>query len=178
MAGEIIAKRHAQAVFQIALERGELEKWRSDLTLLGQVFSDPEVVTHLDDPKVKFEDKKKVIARALPHLSGLALNLVYLLILRRRVRVMPQLAEEYGRLVDRRQGIEHAEVTTAAPIDESVKGRFLDELAKITGRKIVLSTKTDPGIIGGFVARVGDKVIDGSVRTRLEKLKKELAQAA
>jgi F-type H+-transporting ATPase subunit delta len=79
--------------------------------------------------------------------------------------------------MDRHQGIEHAEVTTAVQIDFSTQLKIKDQLAKITGSEIELISKIDPAIIGGFVARVGDKVIDGSVRNRLQNLKKNIAQA-
>lgn len=177
MAAEILAKRHAQAVFQLASERGELEKWRSELNTLAEALRDPMILAVLDDPRIRVEQKREIIRRALPQAQGLLLNLAYLLISRRRMRILPQLAEEYGRLVDRKQGIEHAEVTTAESIDEGVKGQILDHLTRLSGTKIVVRTKVDASILGGFVARVGDKLLDGSVRTRLEKLKKELAQA-
>ena len=176
MAWEIAAKRHAQAVFQIALERDELDEWRSDLELLAAIFDDAELVSLLDDPKVKFEDKIGVVASNLPEASEMVLNLVRLLISRRRAKIMPQVAEEYIRLVDRQQGIGHAEVTTATSIDEGIEKSLVEQLAKITGSKIIVSTKVDSEIIGGFIARVGDKLIDGSVRSKLQKLKNELTR--
>ena len=135
MAGEIAAKRHAQAVFQIAQERDELDKWRSDLELLATIFGDAELVLLLDDPKVKFEDKVGVVARNLPGASEMMLNLVKLLISRHRAKILPQIAEEYARLVDRKQGIEHAEVIIAAPINEDIEKSLVEQLAKITGNK-------------------------------------------
>lgn len=176
MAGEIAARRYAQAVFQIAQERDELEKWRSDLGLLADIFSSAELTSLLDDPKIKFDDKVNVIAQNLPEASEMLLNLVKLLTSKRRVKIMPQIAEQFARLVDRQQGIEHAEVTTAAPIDKEAETALTEQLTKTTGSRVVISTKVDPEIIGGFIARVGDKVIDGSVRNKLRKLKRELAQ--
>jgi F-type H+-transporting ATPase subunit delta len=107
----------------------------------------------------------------------MALNLAKLLILKRRVKIMPQIAQEYSILMDRHQGIEHAQVTTAVKLDSSAELKIKEELAKITGSKVELTTRIDPDIIGGFVARVGDKVIDGSVRNRLQNLKQNIAQA-
>ncbi|MFA4836579.1 MAG: ATP synthase F1 subunit delta [Dehalococcoidia bacterium] len=177
MAGEIAAKRHAQAVFQIAQEKGDLEKWRSDLNLMAAVFSDSELLPILENPKIRFEDKARAVVQGLTGAGEMALNLAKLLILKRRAKIMPQIALEYGRLVDIHQGIGHAEVTTAAPIDQSTQESLQAHLAKITGSKIALEVKVDPGIIGGFVARVGDKVIDGSVRSRLQNLKQKMIQA-
>ncbi len=178
MAGEIAARRHAQAVFQIAKERGELDKWRLDLGLLSVIFSDSALISLLDDPKIRFEDKISVLARNLPDAGEMVLNLIKLLVSRRRVRIIPQLAREYGRLVDREEGIDHAEVTTAVSIDEQLKASLRDRLAGLTGRKVIVSTKVDPEIMGGFIARVGDKLIDASVRTSLRKLRNNLAQSA
>ncbi len=177
MAGEIAARRHAQAVFEIAVEKNTLDKWRSDLDLLAGVFGDAELVPVLESPKIRFEDKADVITKNLSTVSTEALNLAKLLILRHRVKIMPQLALEYGIMMDRRQGIEHAQVTTAVEMDSSAESKIKEELAKITGSKVELTTKIDPDIIGGFVARVGDKVIDGSVRNRLQNLKQNIAQA-
>jgi len=177
MAGEIAAKRHAQAVFEIALEKNELEKWRSDLELLSGVFGDAELLPVLESPKIRFEDKADVVVKNLVDVGPMALNLAKLLIQKHHVRIMPQIETEYNILMDRHQGIEHAEVTTAVQIDFSAQLKIKDQLAKITGSEIELTSKVDPEIIGGFVARVGDKVIDGSVRNRLQNLKKNIAQA-
>lgn len=177
MAGEVAAKRHAQAVFEIAVETNELDKWRSDLELIAGVFGDAELLPLLESPNIRFEDKAEVVVRNLSGVGEKVLNLAKLIIQKRRVRIMPQLAVEYGMLMDRYQGIEHAVVTTASPIDAVMEANFKDQLAKITGSRIELSSKVDPDIIGGFVARVGDKVVDGSVRNRLQNLKQNIAQA-
>jgi len=81
-------------------------------------------------------------------------------------------------MADAHQGLEHAEVITAIPIDEEDKEKLAQRLATITGKQIVLAADIDPTIIGGFVARVGDKLIDGSTRARLESLKKRLIETA
>lgn len=177
MASEVAAKRHAQAVFEIALENKALDQWRADLDLMAAVLSDAELLPILEDPKIRFEDKAKAITRNLPDTSELALNLAKLLILKRRTKIMPLVAEEYGILVDRHKGIEHAEVTTATPLDSETEESFKKHFADITGSEILLKAKVDPAIIGGFVARVGDKVIDGSVRSRLITLKQKIIQA-
>ncbi|MDY6911563.1 MAG: ATP synthase F1 subunit delta [Chloroflexota bacterium] len=177
MAGEIAARRHAQAVFEIAVEQNELDKWRSDMNFVADVFGDAELLSVLENPKIRFEDKADVVAKNLTGISAMALNLAKLLVQKHRVKIMPQIALEYSILVDRHQGIEHAQVTTAVEMDFSAESKLKEELSKITGSKVELTTKIDPAIIGGFVARMGDKVIDGSVRNRLQHLKQNIAQA-
>ncbi|MFP4641178.1 MAG: ATP synthase F1 subunit delta [Dehalococcoidia bacterium] len=176
MAENIAAKRHAQAVFQIALENNQLEKWRSDLSLIASAFSQEELIAILEDPKIGFEDKFSLVKRCLPDISDLALNLANLLVVRRRVRIASKLAEEYNRLVDAHEGRKHAEVTTAVPVDKSIEKKLTEQLSELTESKVALSTKVDPQIIGGFVARIEDQLIDGSLRSKLESLRHTLRE--
>ena len=176
MAGEIAARRHAQAVFEIALEKSALDKWRSDLDLLAEVLGDAELLPVLESPKIRFEDKAKVVASNLTGIDEMALNLAKLLIQKNLVKIMPQISQEYGILMDRHNGIEHAEVTTAVEMDFSTELKVKNQLARLTSSEIKISKKVSPDIIGGFVARVGDSVIDASIRNRLQKLKQNIAQ--
>lgn len=172
----VAAKRHAQAVFQLALERGELEKWLEDLKTIATTLSQPQLMAILESPKVHLDEKMELIRRCLPGVSQLALNLVYLLVARRRLRLIDQIASEYQRLVDAYQGLEHAEVTTAIPLDEEDRKRLSERLAGLTGTRIMLSTKVDPNVIGGFVVRIGDRLIDGSTKSKLDSLRKSLVE--
>lgn len=172
----VAAKRHAQAVFQLALEQGELEKWLEDLKTIATTLSQPQLMAILESPKVHPDEKMELISRCLPGVSQLALNLVYLLVARRRLRLIDQIASEYQRLVDAYQGLEHAEVTTAIPLDEEDKKRLSERLAELTGTRIMLSTKVDPNVIGGFVVRIGDRLIDGSTKSKLDSLRKSLVE--
>jgi F-type H+-transporting ATPase subunit delta len=80
-------------------------------------------------------------------------------------------------MADAHLGLEHAKVITAIPLDEGDKKKLSERLAAITGKKIVLTTEVDPAIVGGFVARVGDKLIDGSTKAKLEALRRQLVRA-
>jgi F-type H+-transporting ATPase subunit delta len=168
----VAAKRHAQAVFQLALERGELE----DLKTIATTLSQPQLMAILESPKVHLDEKMELLRRCLPGVSQLALNMVYLLVARRRLRLVDQIVFEYQRLADAHQGVEHAEVTTAIPLDEEDKQRLSERLAELTGTRIVLSTKVNPNVIGGFVVRIGDRLIDGSTKSKLGSLRKSLVE--
>jgi len=172
----VAAKRHAQAVFQLALERGELEKWLEDLKTIATTLSQPQLMAILESPKVHLDEKMELLHRCLPGVSQLALNLVYLLVARRRLRLIDQIVSEYQRLADAYQGVEHAEVTTAIPLDEEDRQRLSERLAELTGTRIVLSTRVDPNVIGGFVVRIGDRLIDGSTKSKLDSLRKSLVE--
>ena len=177
MARVASARRHAQAVFQLALESNEVEKWRFELKDIATALSDPQLLAILENPKVYLSDKQQLVSKCLPGLSQLALNFAYLLVARQRLNILSQIVAEYERMADAHQGLEHAKVITAIPIDEEDQERLSKRLASIIGKQILLTTEVDSSIIGGFVARFGDKLIDGSTKAKLEALKKRLVEA-
>jgi len=168
------ARRHAQAVFQIALERGELEGWRADLRRISAIMTEPRFSLFLETPKIPFTEKAKLLSERLEGVSDLAMNFAYLLVAKGRTRIVEDIAREYERLVDAHYGIEHAEVTTAVPIDDLERERLARRLSEVVGKEVVLTIKVDPQITGGLIARIGDKLIDGSVMERLAALRKSL----
>lgn len=173
----VAARRHAQAVFQLALDRGQLQRWLEELKTVAATLSEPQLSALLQSPKVPLAEKMSLIDRCLPGADQLVLNSVYLLVARRRLGLMDQIVVEYERLADAYQGLEHAEVTTAILLNEEDKAKLSQRLAEITGSRIMLTVRVNPGLIGGFVARIGDRVLDGSTRSKLSALRKSLAQA-
>jgi len=171
----VAGRRHAQAVFQIAVETNQLDKWLADLQLLASVLTDSTVRAFLENPKVKVEDKKELLRQVLVGVSPLALNLADLLVAKKRLHLLADLVAEYRRLMNAHRGIEEAEVTTAVGVDRPQAEKIGRGLAAMAGKGVLLEMKVDPEILGGFVARLGDKLVDGSVRTRLEDLKKNLS---
>ncbi len=174
MAKRVFARRYAQAVFEIALERKELDKWQSDLRKIASLGKDAEVITLLQTPRLSFHDKAKLLAEKLRGINPLALNLVYLLVARDKLDVISGIAEEYETLLNEYRGIAEAEVTTVVPLTDDEKLNLKESIKAIVGKEIVLKTEVDPNLIGGIVVRVGGKLIDGSTRSRLLALKKEL----
>jgi len=172
------ARRYAQAAFEIAQERDELERWRSQLQEIAEAVKESPWTELLESRKVAFETKQAFLAQGFPETSPLVLNLVYLLVSRRRLNLLPRIVEEYRRLLDVHQGREQALVVTAVPLEERDKERLSQLLSRLSGRKVVLTARVDPAIVGGVVTRLGDKLIDGSVKSRLEQLRQRLARAA
>jgi F-type H+-transporting ATPase subunit delta len=172
------AKRYAQAVFQIALDSNEVDRWRSELETIAATLGDPQLAAILEDPKVHLDDKIQLISKCLPGLNQLALNLAYLIVARQVLGILDRIVAEYNRMADGHEGLEHASVVTAVALDDTDKERLAGHLAVMTGKRVSLVTEIDPAIIGGFVARIGDKLIDGSTRARLEALRKKLVEAA
>ena len=175
MARRVYARRYAQAVFEIALEAKELDRWQSDLRKMASLAEDAAVTTFLESPKVHFDDKSRLLSKRLNGINPLALNLAYLLVARGRLSMVGDIANDYQRLLDNYRGIEPAEVTTAIPLDEEDKLRLAEHLSTIVGKKVVIKSKVDSSVIGGIIARISGKLLDGSTRSQLEVLKKELA---
>jgi F-type H+-transporting ATPase subunit delta len=169
------ARRYAQAVFEIALEDKELDGWQADLDKIVGAVSDSSFHAALDSPRIKIEDKARFLKERLPGINPLALNLVQLLVARSGVGIITQIAAEYHRLVNEYHGIATADVVTAVPLDEEDKKRLAEKLGALVGVEIDMKTAVDPAILGGFVAHVGGKLLDGSTRSKLAALKKELA---
>lgn len=174
MASKAYARRYAQAVFQIAAERNELERWQSDLEMIAGLGDDREVVALFENPRIPFGDKQKVLAGQFGDINPLALNLLYLLVTENSLGIVGQIAYEYRKLMNEHLGVEEADVLTAVPIDDEEKAKLEERLGTVVGKKVIVRTTVDPGLMGGIVARIGGKLIDGSTRSRLELLKEQI----
>lgn len=172
------ARRYAQAVFQLAIEENELDRWRADLETISSLIKRPELLSILENPIIPLGEKRRILRDVAPALAPLALNLASLLIVKGRLAIADQIAAEYGKMVDAHRGVERAEVITAVPLDEADKDKIRERLAALTNKEIILSPRVDPSIIGGLVARIGDKLLDGSTRSNLLTLKKRLSGEA
>jgi len=178
MISTISARRYAQAIFQIAQAKNNLDEWKKELRKLAEVTKDREVLDLIDHPKVLFNLKTELIKQRLGTSNQLVLNLCNLLILKGRLKNADQIADEYENLLDDQRGIKHAVVTTAVSVDETEKHKISDQLEKITGKKVTVKLQVNPNIIGGMVARIEDTLIDGSVRNRLDLLRRDLVEAS
>ena len=169
------AKRYAQAVFQIALESDDTGKWREDLDVLAMSVRTGEFYVFLNSPQVTTSRKKELMDLTVAgSISTIALNFLSLLTERKLVHIIPDIVGEYGRLLDYHNGIEHSEIISAIPLDSDQETALAKLMTEIIQRQVRLSTTVDPKILGGFVARVGDRVIDGSVQSKLQKMHREI----
>ncbi len=167
-------RRYAQAIFELALEKKELERWQSDLQKISGVVADGEFLAALESPKIPFKKKSELLFQRLTDLNPLAMNLVYLLVARSGIGMVGDIAAEYRRLLDSYRGIEQAEVITAVPLDENDMKKLTENLSAVVGKEVVVKAEVDPEIIGGIIARIGGKLLDGSTRSKLAALKREL----
>ena len=180
MANSVYARRYAQTVFRMALERKELNRWQSDLRRIASLAKDAALLALLENPEVSFDNKAKVLSERLGDINPLVLKLVSLLVAKGRLGMIGDIADGYQHLVDNYRGIEGvelAEVTTAIPLDDEDRLRLAQRITDMVGKPVVLKQKVDSSVIGGIIIRVGDKLIDGSIRSKLVALKKELGRA-
>ncbi len=171
------AIRYAKAVFQLAVDRNELENWLEDLTQLADSITNQEFGEILAAPRIAASQKERIVREALGSSVGpLALNLMFLLVSRNAIHSLPEVADRYQEMLDAHRGIERAEVVSAVPLDDAQRDSVADMLERTSGKEIRLSARVDPEILGGMVIRVGDRVMDGSARTRLQSMRREIAQ--
>ena len=167
-------KRYAQAAFELAREKNELESWQVDLRKIAELSTDESLTDLLENPRLSFQLKRELLETRLGDINALALNLACLLVGKGMLGIAGDISREYDRLLDAHRGIEHAEVLTALSLDEGDKQRLSSKLGELVRRKVIVDARVDPAIIGGFKARVDDMLIDASVRNRLESLRKSL----
>jgi F-type H+-transporting ATPase subunit delta len=173
------ARRYAEAVFQLAERDESFDRWRDELRLAADVTNDPAVQRMLDSPMRPLPERERLLTELLgSRLSKPVFNLVRLLLQRGRLDLVGPIAGEYNRLLNVRRGIVSAVVTSATPLtadeDAAIRGR----VAALTGTTVDVTTAVDPSLIGGLTVRIGDRLIDASVRGRLERLREQLLAGA
>ena len=170
-----IGRRYAGAIFDIALKQNTVERTLEDVQEIAKLFSKRTLAYLLKEPKVPAQRKESAIRQALAsRVLPTSLNLALLVVQRDLVEAMPNIARELAQLVLDYKNQAVAEVTTAAPMDEQQLNGVRQALERNTGKSILMHTKVQPEILGGVIARVGDQVIDGSIRHRLAALKQQL----
>jgi F-type H+-transporting ATPase subunit delta len=176
MPKRVSGKWYAQAIFELALEKKEPERFQKGLDQLTELTQEESLMALLENPKLPFEAKERLLQEGLGEGHPFVLNLGLLLISKDNLGLAEDISNQYRLLFDAHRGIEHAEVTTAVPLDEKDREILSKRLGEILGRKVTFDLQVDPSIIGGFVARIEDMLIDGSVRQNLDSLGKNLLE--
>jgi len=170
------ARRYAEAIFEIAQRDGTVEVWLAQLGMAAAAVSDSVVARRLENPQLPFEVRLNALLE--PFGSGMLPqmgNLLALVLRRRRVETLPKIAREFRRLYNNRAGIVEATAISAAELDDAELAALRGRLEQITGGRVELETRVDPALLGGVQVRLGDQLIDGSVRGRLERLRNMVA---
>ena len=171
------SRRYAEAAFGLAVEEKTVDEWLKDLRLIAEYFSDHRLVFLLGEPNIQFTRKDLVVKDLLSgKVQPQALNLALLLVERGLVELAPRVRDEFERKYYEYHNQTPARLTTAMPIDDETRSRVQAELQRLTGKRVLLDEQVDPSILGGAIARVGDTLIDGSVRRRLQLLRQQMAR--
>ena len=170
-----IARRYAMAIFDIARKQNTIDRTLEDVKEIAQLFAIRKLAYLLQEPKIPVQRKETAIRQALgDKVLPTSLNLALLVVQRELVELMPNIASELEQLVLDYKNQAIAEVTTAMKLDDAHTNLIKQALERRTGKTILVKTKVQPEILGGVIARVGDRIIDGSVRYRLNALRQQL----
>lgn len=181
MSVQIVARRYARALLELGVEQSNLDRLVEEIsTVAGAWDVSHDLRNALENPLVAHPAKKAVMTELCDQIgaSPTTRNVVQMLIDRRRTKTLPFIAQYLREFADRRKGVVRAEVTTAAPLSDAYYERLQLQLEKMTGQKVVVDKKTDPTLVAGVVTRIGDRIFDGSLRTRLQSLKDALLPRA
>jgi F-type H+-transporting ATPase subunit delta len=169
------ARRYADAAFQMGKAASRLDDWERDLTELRDAMRNRELRAVLQHPAIPYAAKERVLrAVAGEQIGREPLNLVLLMVRRGRPRAIDAMLDYFEVLLRRERGIALAEIRSALPLDDELRGALTAKLAELTGAKVEVNEHVDESLIGGVAVRIGDTLYDASVRSRLERLRARL----
>ncbi len=170
-----VARRYAQATFEVARQNGDPRSWLQDLDRLADALRDRDLLAALRSPNFSSDQKLRVLKDLAPNLSPELINLLRLLIQRHRIEILPGIAAAFAQYLDELEGRVEADVLSARALSEDEVRSIQEQLSQRTGRTVRVRRAVDPKLLGGLVIRLGDELIDASVATRLERLRQRLA---
>ena len=168
------ARRYAEALLALAPDARSVAALRTSLEKLAPVF-DRVTIASLRDPSVAMKQRVEALGSALAEEPVTVRSLLVLLLETDRIALVPQIALAFGDLVDRREGVAKARITTAIALKETEQGELVRRLERESGRKLRATFAVDPALIGGAKVQIGDHLIDSSVYARLTALGRQLA---
>lgn len=171
-----LAVKYAQAIYELAADKDQLDAVEKDLRLVeSTIDSYSELATLMYHPRVLSQVKKETIRKVFGQdIADFVLKFLLLLVDKRRETVLPEIIREYIKMANEARNIVEAEVITAMPLAQNQQTALVGQLSLVTGKKVVISTYIDKTIIGGIIVKIGDKLIDGSVVRQLVTLKNAL----
>jgi len=176
---KVVARRYARALFSAGEKDGieKLKAYGEDLDRFVEILSaSPELMQIFRNPIFSVEDKKRVVDKLLEKLSPqqITRNFIYLLADKGRLSLVPDVSDYYEAMLDTAQGVLRGRLITAKDLAEGRQKDIKAKLEEQTGKKLVLEYSVDPDILGGVVLKVGDRVLDASLRAQLEIIKENI----
>jgi F-type H+-transporting ATPase subunit delta len=175
---EEIAQVYARSLFEVATERDQLDDVRDQIGQFADALHHSrELQTFFFSPYFSTEEKKEGLGKAVVDADPTVRNFLELLVENHRMPAIFRVRRELDRLWQETHRLLPVQITSAVELDDGVVKRIGDEIGRQTGRTVELTATVDPEVIGGIVLRVGNSILDASIRTRLERLRKQVAQA-
>jgi ATP synthase F1 delta subunit len=175
---EEIAQVYARSLFEVAEEQDKLDVVREQLGQVADAVADSrELQTFFFSPYFSTQEKQDGLDKAITDADETVRNFLALLLENHRMPVIFRVRREFDRLWEDAHDLLPVQITSAVELDPSVAERIGDEIGRQTGRTVELTSTVDPDVIGGIVLRVGNSILDASIRTRLENLRKQVAKA-
>jgi F-type H+-transporting ATPase subunit delta len=180
MNSSAVGRNYAETLLTLAQRANDTAGWGTMITDVADAMErDQTLRRFLESPRVSAEQKNEVLAKAFQdRMPRLLVKFLQALVNNRRQMMIPQIAAEYRDLLDEVEGRVHAQVTVAKPPTEEDRATITRELSRTLGKQVVPHVSVDPAILGGVVVKVGDTVMDGSVRRRLAILRNRLVYGA
>ena len=179
MRDETVARNYAETLFELASRNESIQEYGDALGMVaGLLEDDSRFRTFVETPRIDDETKKDVIRKVFRDKAPKqVMNFVLITIDKRRQTLLREISAEYLLLLDDHLGREHVEVTVARPLDDTTENVVSERLSKMLGKQAIPHIRVKPEILGGLVVRTGDMIYDGSVRRRLEDLRRRLLTA-
>ncbi|MBK7534974.1 MAG: ATP synthase F1 subunit delta [Myxococcales bacterium] len=174
-----LARRYARAIVQIGIAQGNLDQLGADLrSFAAAMKTSAELVSSLTNPAIRRADRRRVIDALLVHFKAATASktLISVLLDGERIGTLPMISREVDSMIEARAGRVSAEVTSATELSAAQVAQLTTVLERLSGKKIDVVKRLDPSLIGGVVAKVGDIVYDGSLRSQLHLLRDELTK--
>ena len=169
------ARRYAEAAFEVALAEDRHDGWQKDLALAAENLGRPDVEPTVHSPAVPLDERVEIVRQMLePRISRGSLRLVTLVVQRGKVHALPRISEEYNRLLNAHRGVVMATVTSAVPLTADETAAIRTRVEAMAGSRVDLRAEVDPALIGGLTIQVRDRLLDASIRGRLERLRDQL----
>ena len=176
---EELAQVYARSLFQAALEHGKLDQLREQLGQFADALSqNRELAVFFFSPYFSTTEKRQALDTLLDGADELFVNFLALLIENHRMPVIFRIRQEYERLWEEENKTLPVEITSAIALDEATTESLGRTIGERAGRKVTLAARVDPDILGGIIIRVGNSILDASIRNRLEQLRRHVAQGA
>jgi F-type H+-transporting ATPase subunit delta len=175
---ETVAKSYAETLFELGNRNAALDEYGVGIETVARLLDEnPRFRTFLETPRIDDVDRKAVVRKAFG--TAVPKNVVTFVLVtidKRRQKLLRAIANEYHALLDAHMGREHVQVTVARPVDDATRKVIGDRLSVVLGKEAIPHVRVHPEIIGGIIVRTGDTIYDGSIRRRLEGMRRQLLQ--